>query len=148
MKPNEVEVDVDLMKKVLSGEVEGKVEYQASINLIWYPVTRMLADDVKNDWDFVIAFENSGREFVTLADKRELRVIVTPPEPALKPFDKVIACAGVWIATFVSRYDNGYPITMDGGDWKEIYPWRDCYAKYLGTDTPWEQIVKETEGEE
>lgn len=78
---------------------------------------------------------------------------IEEPEQELKPFDRVIAKKQSydydnygWEHALYSHEYNG-KFVASAKRYDEVHPWRDCYARYLGTDTPWDQILKETEGE-
>lgn len=131
MQYMKVDFSLDLLKKIVSGEVKGKIETMKGVYGGF--------EDGK-----AIAFTGTIVDlYIDVGGEEE-------PEPELKPFDKVIARykGDDWQADFYSHNVEETIIAIAIGNAYECHPWRDCYAKYLGTNTPWEQIVKETEGEE
>ena len=146
-----VDFSLDLLKKIVSGEVKGKAIHidgnneEGEITKVldyWnaadhYVVSIYKTDDGENCTQCTIA---------SLTCVSRIQLYIEEPEPELKPFDKVICrdfednwdCALHSYSKIFARAGNRF--------WDEVHPWRDCYAKYLGTDTPWEQIVKETKG--
>lgn len=150
-----VDFSLDILKKIVSGEVEGELKVkgytvqQVSIRedspafIVW------MTHHKEVSYSYPYIYRATG--YPEKLQYPHLQLYIDKPEPKLKPFDKVIArndCQ--WSAALYSHYVNGlvYPHICVSSSFMEVHPWRDCYAKYLGTNTPWEQIVKETEGED
>lgn len=145
-----VDYSLDMLKKIVSGEVRGKyvIENFTIVNITFRedsPWVVVWIDMRGQSIPYV--YLSNGAPVDT--DVAPLELYIEEKEPEPKPFDKVIAKNNTfyWRATFYS-HKAGERYIANSNVYDEVHPWRDCYARYLGTDTPWDQILKETENEE
>lgn len=142
---------LDMLKKIVSGEVKGKyvIEGCTCVDITFKECSPWIVVWLKRP-AIPCIYKSNGESEIT--DFPPLELYIEEPEPELKPFDKAIAkrytsdCeSSGWEAVFYS-HKSGERYVASSNVYDDIHLWRDCYARYLGTDTPWDQIVEETEG--
>lgn len=144
-----VDYSLDMLKKIVSGEVKGKYEIEGCtiVNITFQEDSPWFVVWLKRP-AMPCIYKTNGESEITDFPPLELYIEEKEQEPEPKPFDKVIAKNNIfcWRAAFYS-HKVGERYIANSNVYDEVHPWRDCYARYLGTDTPWDQILKETEDE-
>lgn len=140
---------LDMLKKIVSGEVKGKyvIEGCTCVDITFKECSPWIVVWLKRP-AIPCIYKSNGEPEITDFPPLELYIEEKEQEPELKPFDKVIAKNNnlCWRAAFYSN-KSGERYIASSNVYDDIHLWRDCYARYLGTDTPWDQIVEETEDE-
>ena len=135
MKTKIIPFDLEMAKKIQSGEIEGKImtEYGDIARVIcWdrldktHPIIALVNNKAKGLEESVYYYTNKGKVFYNLSNLFDLHIEVPDNESHFKPFDKVLVRendASLWKAGIYSHELDGNHF-VSWGCFKQCIPYK------------------------